>query len=188
MIAISHKTQFDTTHCKRLQESFFFKKRSFNVNISLLELLTCLVSMEIFLNRLFIVGRMMMQRCTSCGGFIPPHIQNCPHCHTKKVVEEKSLNKRSSFKKWRNALIAVVGGGSLMLTMMACYGPSPSCENKVDNDKDGYFVCSTGDSFYGEKDCDDSNKDIHPGAKDTVGDGIDQNCDGVDGVKEDSTR
>lgn len=34
----------------------------------------------------------------------------------------------------------------------------------------------------GGGDCDDSNKDIHPGAIDKPGDGIDQDCDGVDAV------
>jgi predicted outer membrane repeat protein len=35
-----------------------------------------------------------------------------------------------------------------------------------------------------EGDCDDADVDIYTGADDTVGDGIDQNCDGVDGIAE----
>jgi MYXO-CTERM domain-containing protein len=35
-----------------------------------------------------------------------------------------------------------------------------------------------------EGDCDDADVDVHTGAEDTVGDGIDQNCDGEDGVAE----
>ncbi len=35
-------------------------------------------------------------------------------------------------------------------------------------------------------DCDDSDPDIYPGAPDTVGDGIDQSCDGIDGTDLDS--
>jgi len=119
-----------------------------------------------------------MQQCQSCGGFIPPDIQNCPYCHLAQMTEH---TQRSPFRKWRNTLLALVSGGSLMLTMGCVYGPAPTCENKVDNDKDGYFICADNGSLYEDPDCDDSNKNIHPNAKDTVGDGIDQNCDGVDG-------
>ncbi len=44
-----------------------------------------------------------------------------------------------------------------------------------ESDKDG-------DSFPAYKDCDDADKQIFPGANDYVDDGIDQNCDGVDGI------
>ncbi len=47
----------------------------------------------------------------------------------------------------------------------------------VDQDGDGYLE---GD------DCDDSDASIHPGADDPEGDGIDQNCDGVDGNASDT--
>ena len=39
-----------------------------------------------------------------------------------------------------------------------------------------------GDGFPQEDDCDDTEADIYPGAPEVIGDGIDQNCDGVDGV------
>jgi hypothetical protein len=42
----------------------------------------------------------------------------------------------------------------------------------VDADGDGYTVA--------DGDCDDSNADIHPGATETPGDGVDSNCDGND--------
>jgi len=46
----------------------------------------------------------------------------------------------------------------------------PPC---VDEDGDGYLAC--------EDDCDDKRADVHPGVKDIVGDGIDNDCDGANG-------
>ncbi len=47
-----------------------------------------------------------------------------------------------------------------------------------DLDGDGYSV--------GDGDCDDNDDTVNPGAEDTVGDGKDQNCDGLDGVDADA--
>jgi hypothetical protein len=78
-----------------------------------------------------------------------------------------------------NGLLALAGGGVMAVTLMACYG-APSGE--------GYFVCTNGQTTddkdhdgYTCDDCDDDNANIHPNALDLLGDGIDQNCDGVDG-------
>jgi len=57
------------------------------------------------------------------------------------------------------------------VTLMACYG-MPPCDAVDDKD---------GDGFCPGYDCDNENKDIHPEQDDPKGDGIDQNCDGVDG-------
>src|SRR5690606_30650367 len=46
-----------------------------------------------------------------------------------------------------------------------------------DRDGDGYTV--------NQGDCDDEDPDIHPGAEDFFGDGIDQDCSGADGVDRD---
>ncbi|OEU81267.1 MAG: hypothetical protein BA865_06000 [Desulfobacterales bacterium S5133MH4] len=51
------------------------------------------------------------------------------------------------------------------------------CTTCTDADSDGYYVesgCGT------EEDCDDTDARIHPGATETCGDGVDQNCDGHD--------
>lgn len=54
--------------------------------------------------------------------------------------------------------------------------PVPICVYPVDADFDGY---ASGEG--GGGDCDDSNNGINPGLSDAEVDGVDQNCDGVDG-------
>ncbi len=47
---------------------------------------------------------------------------------------------------------------------------------ETDADDDGY---TRGDDSAGG-DCDDSDPNVHPGAEETAGDGVDSNCDGED--------
>ena len=47
------------------------------------------------------------------------------------------------------------------------------CDLPQDGDSDGYYT---------PDDCDDEDGSIYPGAADSYGDGVDQNCDGVDGI------
>lgn len=83
-------------------------------------------------------------------------------------------------------LLAVASGGLVAMTLMACYGAAPTGYHPVeptapptsDLDNDGF--ATTGEP--GHVDCDDTVATIHPGAEDPPGDGIDQNCDGVDGA------
>lgn len=62
-----------------------------------------------------------------------------------------------------------------------CDGLDNDCNGGVDDledkDKDGYSVCT---------DCNDLLYSINPGATDLVGDGVDLNCDGVDGEDRDA--
>lgn len=55
-----------------------------------------------------------------------------------------------------------------------------SCGPPVDADRDGSARVDAGGA-----DCDDRNPAINPSAADLVGDGVDQNCDGLDGTDRD---
>ena len=71
-------------------------------------------------------------------------------------------------------------------------GATDACGNQVDEDCDGKdkecpAECKDSDKDgYGEgaackdKDCDDTNADVHPGAAETCGNGIDEDCNGQD--------
>lgn len=79
----------------------------------------------------------------------------------------------------------------MVVTLMACYGmatpimepapvdqppPRPACEpGQADSDRDGSCTPS---------DCNDTDASVYPGAPDNTGDGIDQSCDGEDGIKQ----
>ncbi len=63
--------------------------------------------------------------------------------------------------------------------------PDDGCPGSVDSDGDGYKV---GGGASGQRDCDDTNKLVHPDAKELCGDGVDNDCDltvddGCPGVK-----
>ncbi len=84
-----------------------------------------------------------------------------------------------------------------------CDGVDNNCEGTIDEhtavdaptwyedrDGDGYgwagvtaVMCSAPTGYVGDdSDCDDTDPSVHPGATDTAGDGVDQDCDGSDGT------
>jgi hypothetical protein len=69
----------------------------------------------------------------------------------------------------------------MAVTLMACYGAPPydyDCLGN-DNDSDGFWTEASADC--GDViDCNDFDSSINPNAFDKPGDGIDQDCDGVD--------
>jgi len=125
-----------------------------------------------------------LSSCTACDGFLPTAASVCPHCDNPLVTAAEQPRRRSRFARLSRTLFSVAGGGALAVTLMACYGMSPryrtqppqgqQCTPAMDEDSDG--VCPP-------EDCDNKRADVYPGAADTVGDGVDQNCDGADGIQ-----
>jgi len=79
-------------------------------------------------------------------------------------------------------------GGVAAFTLMACYGLPPTYDDCIDQDGDGWFPtcydepCDPG--LDPNCDCDDADPAVHPGAVDPLGDRIDQDCSGADGMGE----
>ncbi len=111
----------------------------------------------------------MLVSCSHCTGFVPANITTCPHCGTQSL-DVKPNSKLGSLVA---GVAAAATGGVVAVTLMACYGAP-----YVDNDGDGYEATYS--------DCNDADATIHPDAPDPAGDGIDQNCDGVDGINPDA--
>ena len=129
-----------------------------------------------------------MLTCVACGGLTPAPARRCLHC-------DASL-RRSVLRK----LLAPAGA----VLLAACYGPPgryqhhepvrPGAPIRLDRDGDGArgpWECRDHDvrcqhtldqqPVPPDLDCDDHDPARYPGAPDPDGDGVDQNCDGVDG-------
>ncbi len=113
--------------------------------------------------------------CSVCHGLSPAARAVCLHCDARLTIP-----RRGRFGHVR-ALGRVLAAGGALVTLMACYGMVArpvdaryaDCRGDADNDT----VCVN-------TDCDDTRPDIYPGAADPDQDGIDQNCDGVDGWRD----
>lgn len=109
-----------------------------------------------------------MEQCRTCAGFLPRSATSCPNCG---LAVPRNRDRRG---------LAVAAMASVTLvTLAACYG-APECVDRRDADKDGSFACA--DNPRMSEDCDDQDAARRPGFPDPEGDGIDQNCDGVDGL------
>lgn len=179
-----------------------------------------------------------MKNCRECHSFVPPRAMACPNCGAPLSLRWRLTDAFAS--SWLGSRLALIlGSGGFSVVLMACYG-MPPCDDLVDRDGDGFFVCEDGGLTYGQTDCDDSDPsvpadadgdgfftcgdefsddcddsdpeltyardndgdgvyscgdvpserypdcddsdaDIRPGALDLDRDGVDQNCDGMDG-------
>ena len=106
--------------------------------------------------------------CSSCNGLSPASRGACIHC-------DAPLPR----SRWRRVVQFLAGGG-FMMTLAACYGvayrPGPHGA-AMDSDRDGSPVPA---------DCDDNDASRWPGNADPDRDGIDSNCDGVDGWRDEA--
>lgn len=117
----------------------------------------------------------MLHDCPVCGG-LRPALRACPHCDAPV----------GRWPRLARSIAGLLGAGAAAVTLMACYGappgyyrpdPHPGCE---DADGDGSLVCPD-HTRSAPIDCDDHDRMVYPGAADEDGNGIDENCDGVDG-------
>jgi hypothetical protein len=122
---------------------------------------------------------MKLDTCRSCPGLIPRRASSCPHCGAS--CEPRASQGGLSGGGLAGRVARVATGGAVAITLMACYGaPNRAAmypDMPRDDDGDGFMSKARGGN-----DCDDANPEIHPGATDTAGDGIDQDCDGADGT------
>ena len=114
-----------------------------------------------------------MLTCSACGGLTPrtPGVVACLHC-------EARLSPPRGF-----ALLRFLLGPAGAVLLAACYGPPPGRYNHLDRPVPGADD-HDGDSSPAGQDCDDNDRNIYPGAPDVFGDGVDTNCDGVDGWRD----
>jgi hypothetical protein len=68
----------------------------------------------------------------------------------------------------------------LVLGLLACAGKDNTGDSATGDSTP--VVDPDGDGFLPPEDCDDTRADVFPGAEDANGDGVDADCDGVDGV------
>ena len=107
--------------------------------------------------------------CPGCSRHVVCADKICPHCGV-------SFNC-ASHTAMKTATALVMG-----LSLAACDGV-PVVDSDTGNMQPDYgmpMIDNDGDGYFDYEDCNDDDADVHPGAEETAGDGIDSNCDGED--------
>lgn len=121
---------------------------------------------------------MTMFVCTDCSSFVPPAARACPACGRSVTPTARVVG----------GVLTLAGGSLFAMTLSACYGmtePPRDYDDAGPRSDAHSLTCSDpatdldGDGHCGSFDCDEADPDIHSGAEDTPGDGVDSNCDGV---------
>ncbi|MFT4974803.1 MAG: hypothetical protein ACI8S6_000686 [Myxococcota bacterium] len=106
--------------------------------------------------------------CTRCATPLAPTTLACPHCGA-------ALEPGSTIRPAALLLVGLAACGDKDDTgetyTQPAYGDAIDT-GWTDDDGDGYSEQ--------DGDCDDDNDAIYPDAEETVGDGVDSNCDGED--------
>lgn len=102
---------------------------------------------------------------------IPTQVQIKPkQSHTFSISLKVPSNSGVYTARWQMQKDGKGFGPILTIQILADL-PAPSC---IDADKDGFFV--GGPHCSGPPDCDDTNKNIHPNAREICGNAIDEDC------------
>ena len=126
--------------------------------------------------------------CARCSTFIPKALNRCPAC----------AEQRPSIKRGLRGALAIAGGSLFAMTLSACYGtaysdydgatytpPDSGARDGATSHDSAALSCADGsvdhdsDGFCPPADCNDDDFTTFPGAPDSLGDGVDTNCDGV---------
>ncbi len=120
-------------------------------------------------------GEMALVACPLCAGLVPTGRSRCVHCDAP-LTGRWSLVRR---------VLSVAMTGAATITLMACYGGPSVYDDCIDRDGDGWYPgcydepCDPAQDPY--CDCDDGDRNVHPGAPDPLGDRVDTDCSGDDG-------
>jgi len=70
--------------------------------------------------------RSKLEVCGSCSGFLPAQVKACPNCQTARATK-RSL--ASGLPLRLGALGTLLTGGTMAITLMACYGAPCTADN-----------------------------------------------------------
>ena len=128
---------------------------------------------------------MSLTTCPRCPSFVPASASACPTCGA-------SIGPAGRVRVV-TGMLTLAGSSLFAMTLSACYGVAEPPPPRTDAGPTGDAMALThgcadlasdldGDGFCGESDCDEADADVHVGAFDAFGDGIDADCGGTDAI------